>query len=84
MCQFIIPFPGASEQLMNQAKTEIEKTGGSFNGDQTGGVFEVKTVLGRIGGSYKIAGQEIEISVHKKPLLVSCRKIEKELNAIMG
>ena len=83
MCQFTIPFAGAPEQLLDQAKSEIEKTGGSFNGDASNGIFEVKTVLGRIGGTYKLSGQQIDIVVNKKPLLVSCRKIEKELNAVM-
>lgn len=83
MCQFTIPFSNSSENLTNRAKQEIERAGGSFNGDASQGSFEVKTALGAVGGSYQVTGQEISMFIAKKPFLISCKRIEKELREVM-
>lgn len=83
MCQFSIPFSGDSESLIQRAKQEIEKSGGSFAGDTSQGNFETKTPIGSICGSYQINNQQISFSITKKPFLLSCSKIEKELTSVM-
>lgn len=83
MCQFSIPFTGDAESLTQRAKTEIINMSGSFNGDSTQGAFRAKTPLGFIEGAYQIANQQIELSIHKKPFLLSCKRIEKELRSVM-
>lgn len=83
MCQFIVPFSNSADLLMSKAKQEIQRAGGSFNGDGTQGSFRVKTALGTIGGSYQVAGQEILMVILKKPFLISCTRIEKELREVM-
>lgn len=83
MCQFTIPFSDSADSLTNRAKQEIERGGGSFNGDASHGSFEVKTALGTVGGSYQVTGQEILMFIVRKPFLISCRKIEKELREVM-
>jgi len=52
-------------------------------GDETQGNFQVKTPLGSVGGKYAITGQEIMMHITKKPLLISCKRIEKELRDVM-
>lgn len=83
MCEFTIPFNGSADGLVTRARQEIERAGGSFNGNALGGNFIGKTPIGSIGGSYQISGQEISIVISKKPFLLSCRKIEKELRGVM-
>lgn len=84
MCQFNIPFSGDAESLLRRAKQEIERSGGNFIGDVSQGEFQAKTPIGAIRGSYQIEGQEIALAITKKPLLLSCRKIEKELTSVMA
>ena len=83
MCNFSIPFSGDAESLTQRARQEITNMSGAFNGDATQGTFRAKTPLGFIEGSYEVAGQQIALNIHKKPFLLSCRKIEKELREVM-
>jgi len=83
MCQFTIPFAADKESLINRAKQEIESSGGSFQGNSTEGSFRAKTPVGAIEGSYLIEGQSISLGITKKPFLLSCKRIEKELTEIM-
>jgi len=83
MCEFNIPFSGTAETLMSRAKQEIERAGGSFTGNDEQGNFQAKTPLGSIYGTYQVVQQEIALKIIKKPLLVSCKRIQKELNEVM-
>ncbi|MDB5192288.1 MAG: hypothetical protein JWQ96_1851 [Segetibacter sp.] len=78
-CNFKFSFSQPIEHLLTQAKQQIEGQGGSFVGDSTSGSFIGSTPLGSLKASYTVAGQEIFISIDKKPLLVSCGKIERVL-----
>jgi hypothetical protein len=83
MCQFHIPFSGDAESLLRRAKQEIVTAGGEFAGTAASGDFSVKSPLGSIRGSYQVEGQQILLVITKKPFLLSCSKIGKELNAVM-
>ena len=83
MCQFIIPYTGSFDSLIIRAQNEIEGAGGSFAGDDLQGNFAVKTPLGMVRGKYLIVTNGISVTILKKPLLVSCNRIEKELRAVM-
>ena len=83
MCRFIIPYSGSPDSLLLRAQREIENTGGAFAGDNSQGNFAVKTPLGTVKGTYLMLANEISIAISKKPLLVSCNKIEKELRGVM-
>jgi len=83
MCQFNLSFSGDLESLLKRAKQEIEKAGGNLEGDLLQGQFRARTPIGSVSGSYEIAGQQIALSIAKKPLLISCKRIEKELASVM-
>lgn len=83
MCQFRIPFSNSADHLMDRARQEITQASGSFEGDGSQGRFQVKTALGTIGGSYQVAGQEVLMVIEKKPFLLSCKRIEKELRGVI-
>ncbi len=84
MCQFSIPFSGDPESLLKRARQEIENTGGAFNGDAAQGTFQARTPIGSIQGTYQISGQSISLTILKKPFLLSCNRIEKELSGVMS
>ena len=83
MCNIIIPFTGSADYYYNKAKQGVQQVGGTFNGNSSDGTFMVKTVLGTIAGSYKIAEQQLTMSITRKPFLLSCNRIEKELRKVV-
>jgi hypothetical protein len=83
MCQFNISFSTDAESLTSRAKQEIARAGGALTGDSTQGNFSLNTPIGSIEGNYLIDGQVISISITKKPFLLSCQRIEKELIGVM-
>ena len=83
MCQFNLSISSDPTALIRRAKQEIERAGGSLNGDASQGTFQAKTPIGSIQGSYTVGDQQITLSIAKKPLLLSCKRIEKELSKVM-
>jgi len=83
MCRFTIPYSGPSDELVTRARSEIQGAGGSFAGDALHGNFEVKSPIGMIRGTYVLEANEISITITKKPLLVSCGRIERELREVL-
>jgi hypothetical protein len=82
-CSFTIPFSGVPETVINKAKTAIQSQGGIFNGDHVSGRFNVQ-VLGSISGSYNINGNEMNIIIDSKPMLISCKQIESFMSNQLG
>ncbi|MBF6608024.1 MAG: hypothetical protein ITG00_04720 [Flavobacterium sp.] len=79
-CQFTIHYPQPKELLVAQLEDAMRKTNGEFNGDALGGVFSGNTPVGGFSGSYSIDGDMIFVTIDKKPWLVSCGRIEDEIN----
>ena len=79
-CQFTINYPGPKDEIIAKLEKAIMGTGGSFNGDTTNGIFEGNTPVGDFSGSYTINGDMVNVSIDKKPWLVSCGRIEDEIN----
>ena len=83
MCQFSLAYSGDALSLLRRAKQEIERTGGTLVGSDAEGEFQAKTPIGSIRGTYHVDGQQITLAILKKPLLLSCTRIQKELAAVM-
>lgn len=79
-CQFSIFYPKAKEDLVQKLQDAIMKTNGQFAGDTNGGIFKGNTPVGSFSGSYSIQDDTINVMIDKKPWLVSCGKIEDEIN----
>lgn len=77
MGSFNLNYPGDKSQLLNKIKSTIGDKG-QFAGDESRGVFEGGTPLGKFAGSYTINGDEISINIDKKPFLVSDNRIKEE------
>jgi hypothetical protein len=82
-CSFSIPFSGTAAEVFTKAKAAVEKQGGSFNGDVNGGSFSLN-VFGRISGSYTLTGQQLDIVIDDKPMMIPCGAIENVLKSQIG
>lgn len=82
-CNFSISFSGTPDEVFNKAKTAVEKQGGSFSGDQSGGSFQIN-VFGNITGNYSVSGNQLEIVIEDKPMMIPCSAIENVLKSQIG
>ena len=82
-CNFSISFSGSAEEVYKRAKSAVEKQGGTFSGDSTGGNFSIN-VFGTISGSYKVAGDQLVINIEDKPMMIPCSAIEGALKSQIG
>lgn len=83
-CNFSIGFTGAAADMVAKIQQQIQQQGGSFNGNDTAGSFNVKVLGSTIAGSYTIAGSQISIAIDSKPFFVSCSQIESFLKSQMN
>jgi len=77
-CNFSISFSGSPEEVLGKAKTAVEKQGGTFAGDTNSGDFSIN-VFGTISGSYTVSGNQLNIVIDEKPLMIPCGAIENVL-----
>lgn len=82
-CNFSIDFSGSPEELFNKAKGAIERQGGVFNGTATGGDFSIN-VFGTISGTYTVSGQQLNVEILDKPMMIPCAAIESALRGQIG
>lgn len=77
-CQFTILFTQTPEHIIAIAKEQIGNIG-EFEGDTAQGNFTIKEPV-TIKGNYTITGQQLSVTITKKPrFFVSCKKIKKDL-----
>jgi hypothetical protein len=79
-CNFSIPFSGSPEDVFNKAKAAVEKQGGNFSGDSSAGNFSIN-VFGAIIGSYTVSGNQLNIVIEDKPMMIPCGAIENVLKS---
>jgi hypothetical protein len=82
-CNFSIPFTGSAEDVYSKAKAAVERQGGTFEGNSSSGRFSI-SVFGTISGSYAVAGQQLEIVIEDKPMMIPCGAIENVLKGQIG
>ena len=75
--QFTVSYPGDKKDLLEKIRSTVGNKG-NLAGDEQQGNFEGDTPLGKFGGSYAIDGDDITITIDKKPLLVSTGRIKDE------
>lgn len=79
-CNFSIPFSGSAQDVFSKAKAAVEKQGGSFNGDSNSGSFSIN-VFGTISGSYTVSGNQLDVVIEDKPMMIPCGAIENVLKS---
>jgi hypothetical protein len=77
-CSFRIPFSGDADALIRKARQAITGAGGSFEGDSASGRFTL-SIIGKMDGNYRVDGDALHVVISKKPLMIACSRIEKEL-----
>lgn len=75
--QFTISYPGDKAQLIAKLKSMIGDKG-QLAGNEQSGNFEGNTPVGGFAGSYQIQGDDITVTIDKKPFLVSTSMIKDE------
>lgn len=79
MCDFTFPIQTNPESLVGKMSKSITGFGGTFTGDASAGQFSLATPVGKITGSYALAGQSLQVHVEDKPFFLSCAQIEGQL-----
>lgn len=74
---FTVSYPGDKSQLVAKIKNMVGGVG-RFAGDESEGSFEGSTPIGKFEGSYTINGNDITVTIGKKPFLVSNSRIREE------
>ena len=75
-CTFSVPFSTNPDNLLKQIRQAVKGLRGTMEGDDTSGQLAVSSPIGYVAGSYKIEGQEITLTITRKPLLVTCNMIK--------
>lgn len=75
--QFTLSYPGDKASLISKIQSTIGSKG-KFNGNEQLGSFEGSTPIGSFEGSYTIDGDNITVTIDKKPFLVSHGRIKEE------
>ncbi|MXN91919.1 hypothetical protein GR160_11860 [Flavobacterium sp. Sd200] len=74
---FTISYPGDKAGLIAKIKGAIGNKG-RLSGNEQLGNFEGSTPIGSFEGSYAIEGNDITVTIDKKPFLVSYGRIQEE------
>lgn len=75
--QFTVKYPGDKTQLISKIRNAVGSKG-RLDGNEQKGTFEGSTPVGDFEGSYVIAGDDITVTIDKKPFLVSHSRIQDE------
>ena len=83
-CNFKIVFPGLANEHIETARAAVVKHGGSFELNGKDGAFEIHTAIGKIDGSFILKGNEVTFNIDRKPFILTCSRIEKEIRKYVG
>lgn len=75
--QFTVSYPGDKAGLLARIKSMVGDKG-TLAGDANNGHFEGNTPVGKFAGSYTINGDDITVTISKKPMLISHGRIKEE------
>lgn len=80
-CNFNVTFKGSAEDIFKKTKTTVEGQGGTFDGNISGGTFNVSLMSNTISGSYIVVGNELQITIESKPVFLPCNAIQSFLSS---
>lgn len=76
-CSFDLNFSEEAPAVVQKFQNRVTGAGGTFTGNESNGVFTVKTPLGAVEGDYTVAGNVITINIGEKPMFLGCGMIEE-------
>lgn len=80
-CSFNISFTADTAVVLEKAKKTVESQGGTFNGDDQRGSFDISVMGFTVVGSYIVEGNDLAILIDEKPMMIPCSAIESFLNS---
>lgn len=75
-CKFRIRPKQEIGDTYHVALREIKRFGAKYDGDETGGRFDLKILGLRFKGIARVEGNVIAVEIKEKPLLIPCSLIE--------
>ncbi len=75
-CQFNYQLKEPVAVLLAQIQQLAKEYGGGFQGDESSGQISLTMLIGTIAGEYTIAGDQLQLTITKKPFLVGCATID--------
>ena len=75
-CTFSIPFLDSPQTVLSKAKAAVNSQGGTFEGNDSAGLFGVSVFGNTIKGTYTVTGQNLNVVITDKPFFVPCNTIE--------
>ena len=81
MCNFSIEFKTPREQIVQEAAKAISDQGGIFNVTGDTGNFSF-TKPAHVEGTFTVVGNQVEITITKKPMFIPCSMIESKLKEL--
>jgi hypothetical protein len=71
--------PSNIQKTLDKAKSEIEKNGGTLQGDTKSGTITGTALIGEIQGKYEVGDSHITVTVTKKPWIYPPEKVEEAI-----
>lgn len=79
MADFKIPIAASRTSIFAKMKAAVEEAKGELSGNEEHGSFRIPIALGTIEGQFSITNEVLEVTVTKKPMLVSRKMIKQAL-----
>ena len=71
------------KSLIEKIQTEIENENGTFEGNEKSGSVVLPSPVGSVHADYKVVDGELELSVTKKPMVLSMGRLKSEIQKII-
>lgn len=69
--------------LVDKIQSEILKRKGSAEGDEREGSVVLPAPIGAVHADYKVLDGKLELTIHKKPMIVPYSKIQSEIKKLI-
>lgn len=75
-CQFSYQLKEPAAVLLAQIRQLAEEYQGEIQGNEESGQIRLTLLIGTIEGEYKVTGDQLQLTITKKPFLVGCGMID--------
>ena len=82
-CEIKRKLSGNPEELFAEAKRAAEREKAVFQGTAKSGSFTAPSPVGNVTGTYKVEGDELNVSITSKPWLASCSAIDDKFTEFL-
>ena len=76
---FTVPVGDVSSAINKVKEAVAKQSGATFNGDTSKGSFSGSTAVGTVEGNYTVNGNNVSITITKKPFVVPQSTVESKI-----